>query len=165
MEQPVPTPLAQGNHTPSRPPRDAVELAVDVLSDRWTFLILREAFFGVRRFGQMQRNLGIARNVLAQRLRRLVEDGMFERVLYRADPDWYEYRLTERALALYPAIIALMRWADEYLAGDDEGGGLELIHRSCGQVADPYLACAHCHEPLTARDIEPRVRPAGERTG
>ena len=98
---------------PSDPaPRDAVALAVDVLSDRWTFLILREAFFGVRRYGQMQRNLGIARNVLADRLRQLVADGMFERVRYRTDPDWYEYRLTERALDLYPAIVALMRWAD-----------------------------------------------------
>jgi DNA-binding HxlR family transcriptional regulator len=85
-------------------PRDAVALAVDVFSDRSTFLILREAFYGVRRFGQMQRNLGIARNVLADRLRQLVGDGMLERVRYRTDPDWYEYRLTERALDLYPVI-------------------------------------------------------------
>ena len=98
--------LPKGNHTPVRPPRDAVELAVDVLSDRWTFLILREAFFGVRRYGQMQRDLGIARNVLAARLKQLVADGMLERVRYRTDPDWYEYRLTERALDLYPAIVA-----------------------------------------------------------
>ena len=94
------------NQVPARPPRDAVELAVDVfLSDRWTFLILREAFFGVRRYGQMQRNLGIARNVLADRLRQLVANGMFERVRYRTDPDWYEYRLTERALDVYPVIV------------------------------------------------------------
>ena len=104
--------MPKGNHTPATPPRDAVELAVDVLSDRWTVLILREAFFGVRRYGQMQRNLGIARNVLADRLRQLVADGMFERVRYRTDPDWYEYRLTERALDLYPVIIGLMRWAE-----------------------------------------------------
>ena len=67
---------------PTRPPRDSVESAVDVLTDRWTFLIMREAFFGVRRYGQMQRNLGIARNVLAQRLRRLVANGMLKRVWY-----------------------------------------------------------------------------------
>jgi DNA-binding HxlR family transcriptional regulator len=144
--------LPRGNHTPARPPRDAVELAVDVLSDRWTFLILREAFFGVRRYGQMQRNLGIARNVLADRLRQLVDDGMFERVRYRTDPDWYEYRLTERALDLYPVIVGLMRWAGRHLADEEEeGGGLELVHRSCGAPADPYLACSHCHEPLTGR--------------
>ena len=146
--------MPKGNHTPVRPPRDAVELAMDVLSDRWTFLILREAFFGVRRYGQMQRNLGIARNVLADRLRHLVADGMLERVRYRTDPDWYEYRLTERALDLYPAIVALMRWADKHLADGEDITAVRLIHRSCGKPADPYLACAHCHEPLRARDIE-----------
>lgn len=133
-----------------------------MLSDRWTFLILREGFFGVRRYGQMQRNLGIARNVLADRLKQLVSDGMFDRVRYRTDPDWYEYRLTDRALDLYPVIVGLMRWAERNLgAEDDDGTTLELIHRSCGEPADPYLACSHCHEPITARDIEPKVRAAG----
>src|SRR5215216_2815505 len=106
---------------------------MDVLSDRWTFLILREAFLGVRRYGEMQRNLGIARNVLADRLRRLVANEMFERVRYRTDPDWYEYRLTERALDLYPVIVGLMRWADRHLAAAPDAQALELIHRSCGK--------------------------------
>lgn len=151
--------MPKGNHTPARPPRDAVELAIDVLSDRWTFLILREAFFGVRRYGQLQRNLGIARNVLADRLRKLVDDGMFERVRYRTDPDWYEYRLTERALDLYPVIVGLMRWAERHLAGEqDDVLALDLVHRGCGHPADPYLACAHCHQPLTGRDVDARVR-------
>jgi DNA-binding HxlR family transcriptional regulator len=131
---------------------------MDVLSDRWTFLILREAFFGVRRYGQMQRNLGIARNVLAERLRRLVGNGMLERVRYRTDPDWYEYRLTERALDLYPVIVGLMSWADRHLGGGEEIVALQLVHRSCGRPANPYLACSHCHKPLTARDIDPKVR-------
>lgn len=152
--------MPRRNQTPVRPPRDAVELAVDVLSDRWTFLILREAFFGVRRYGQMQRDLGIARNVLAARLRRLVADGMLERVRYRTDPDWYEYRLTERALDLYPVIVGLMRWAQRHLDADGDAAALELVHRSCGEPAEPYLSCAHCHEPLTARDIVPRVASA-----
>jgi DNA-binding HxlR family transcriptional regulator len=157
--------LPKGNHAPVRPPRDSVERAVDVLSDRWTFLILREAFFGVRRYGQMQRHLGIARNVLAERLRQLVADGMFERVRYRTDPDWYEYRLTERALDLYPVIVGLMRWADRHLGTDDDAIALQLVHRSCGKPADPYLACAHCHEPLDARDIDAKVRPPRDAAG
>jgi len=147
--------LRSGNHTPARPPRDAVELALDVLTDRWTFLILREAFFGVRRYGELQRNLGIARNVLADRLRKLVADGMLDRVRYRTDPDWYEYRLTERALDVYPAIVGLMNWANRHLGAGDAVAPLRLVHRTCGEPADPYLACSHCHEPLTARDIEP----------
>jgi DNA-binding HxlR family transcriptional regulator len=120
---------------------------------------VREAFFGVRRYGQLQRNLGIARNVLAERLRQLVSDGMLERVRYRTNPDWYEYRLTERALDLYPVIVGLMRCADRHLATEDDAAALELIHRSCGKPAEPYLACSRCHEPLTARDITPTLRP------
>ena len=157
--------MPSGNHRPARPPRDAVELAVDVLTARWTFLILREAYFGVRRYGQMQRNLGIARNVLADRLRQLVADGMFERVRYRTDPDWYEYRLTERALDLYPVIVGLMRWADQHLPTDEDAAAIELVHRSCGKPAEPYLACSHCHERLTARDINPTVRPPARSPG
>ena len=151
--------LPKGKHTPVRPPRDAVELAMDVLSDRWTFLILREGFYGVRRYGQMQRSLGIARNVLADRLRHLVAEGMFDRVRYRTDPDWYEYRLTDRALDLYPVIVGMMRWADRHFTDDHEDViGLDLVHRTCGARADPYLACSHCHEPLDGRDIEAKVR-------
>jgi DNA-binding HxlR family transcriptional regulator len=134
---------------------------MDVLSDRWTFLILREAFFGVRRYGQLQRNLGIARNVLAERLRKLVADGMFERVRYRTDPDWYEYRLTGRALDLYPVIIGLMSWADKHLVGEGDVIDVELTHRACGARTEPYLACSHCHEPVSGRDIEATVgRPS-----
>jgi len=124
-----------------------------VFSDRWTFLILREAFYGVRRYGQMQRNLGIARNVLADRLRALVTAGMLERVRYRTEPDWYEYRLTERALDLYPVIVGLLRWSERHLAAEHDVAAPELIHRACGMAAEPYLACSHCHEPLGARDI------------
>jgi DNA-binding HxlR family transcriptional regulator len=131
-----------------------VELALDVFSDRWTFLILREAFYGVRRYGQMQRNLGIARNVLADRLRQLVDAGMLERVRYRRDPDWYEYRLTESARDLYPVIVGLMRWAERHLATERDVPVPNLIHRACGEPARPYLACSHCHEPLNAHDIE-----------
>src|SRR3954469_13948761 len=104
---------------------------MDVLSDRWTFLILREAYFGVRRYGQLQRNLGIARNVLADRLRHLVAEGMFDRARYRTRPAWSEYRLTGRALALYPVIVGLMRWAARHFAaGHEDVLRLELVHRS-----------------------------------
>lgn len=133
---------------------------MDVLSDRWTFLILREGFFGVRRYGQMQRNLGIARNVLADRLKQLVADGMFEKVRYRTDPDWYEYKLTDRAVALYPVILGLMQWASTHLADEHAGRMIELslVHRDCGHATVPYLACSHCHEPVQARDIDATVK-------
>ena len=155
--------MPRRNQAPTQPPRDAVELAMDVLSDRWTFLILREAFFGVRRYGQMQRNLGIARNVLADRLSQLVANGMFEKVRYRTDPDWYEYRLTDRAVDLYPVIVELMRWAGRHLARDSEVIEVRLVHRACGAQTEPYLTCSHCHQPVGARDIEATiVRPPAE---
>ena len=84
----------------TRPDPDAVWRALDIFADRWTFLIVREAFFGVRRYGFFQRNLGIGRNVLADRLSKLVEHGVLKRVRYRTDPDWYEYRLTQAGFEL-----------------------------------------------------------------
>ena len=151
--------MPEKNYPAKRPPRDAVEVAVNVVSDRWTFLILREAFFGVRRYGELQRNLGIARNILADRLKRLVADGMFERVRYRTDPDWYEYRLTERALDLYPVILGLMAWADRHMGAGDDVPTLRLTHRPCGHPAEPELTCAHCHAPLKAQDVDVDVEP------
>ena len=99
-------------------------------------------------------------NEAAQVYKQLVANGMLERVRYRTDPDWYEYRLTERAIDVYPVIVGLMRWAERHLAPEADAGALELIHRACGAPAEPYLACSHCHEPLTGRDIEARV-PTG----
>jgi DNA-binding HxlR family transcriptional regulator len=155
--------LPRRNQAPTKPPRDAVELAMDVLTDRWTFLILREAFFGVRRYGQMQRNLGIARNVLADRLSQLVANAMLDKVRYRTDPDWYEYRLTDRAVDLYPVIVELMRWAGRHLAEGSDVIDVRLTHRGCGEQTEPYLTCSHCHQPVGGRDIEATVvRPSAE---
>src|SRR5262249_49089224 len=84
--------------------------ALELLGERWTLAILRESFAGTRRFTDLQRNLGIARNILAARLRTLVDEGVLERHRYRADPDRYDYVLTDRGRALYPAIEAIVRW-------------------------------------------------------
>ena len=146
-----------------RPQICSIARAMEILGERWTFLILREAFYGVRRFSDMQRNLGIARNILSTRLQTLVGAGIFERRLYQEEPERYEYRLTPAGRGLYPSIVTLMRWAQQHLRTDEEDVvALELVHRSCGRPAEPYLACAHCHEPLTARDIDARVREPGQ---
>jgi DNA-binding HxlR family transcriptional regulator len=131
----------------------AAQEALALLADRWSFLIIREAFSGVHRFGQLQRNLGIARNVLADRLVKLVEHGLLERVRYRTEPDWYEYRLTERGLGLYPAILAFFRWADAHF-GDPRRPAVKIRHRDCGKLTQPLLVCSQCREPLGAKDVE-----------
>jgi DNA-binding HxlR family transcriptional regulator len=92
--------------------------ALELLGERWTFLILRESMNGVQRFTDLQRNLGIARNILASRLRTLVDEGLLERRRYHADPDRYAYVPTERGRALYPAIEAILRWGAEHLADE-----------------------------------------------
>ena len=138
--------------------RDSVARALEVLGDRWTFLILRECFFGMRRFGEFARNLPIARTVLAARLADLVEAGVLDRVRYRTDPDWYEYRLSEMGRDLYGFIVALMAWGDRWL---DEGQGAPLVlhHRTCGHDARPMVSCSACGEALDPHDVEPRPGP------
>jgi DNA-binding HxlR family transcriptional regulator len=131
----------------------AAQQALALLADRWSFLIIREAYRGVHRYGQLQRNLGIARNVLAERLSKLVEHGLLERVRYRTDPDWYEYRLTERGLDLYPAILAFFRWADTHF-GDPERPAIRIRHRACDKLTRPLLVCSECRQPIGARAIE-----------
>src|ERR671934_1397249 len=91
---------------------ESVGRTLELIGERWTLLILREAFFGVRRFGQLARNLGIPRPTLSSRLRTLVDAGLLERVLYARDPDRHEYRLTPAGRDLFPALLALMRGGD-----------------------------------------------------
>ena len=131
---------------------------MEVLGERWTFLIVREAFFGVRRFTELQRNLGIARNILSARLQTLVRAGILDRTRYQDEPERYEYRLTPMGRDLYPAIVSIMRWGDEYLAGDD-GPPLLLLHQDCGHHAEPMTVCSHCREPLDPRKVTPQPGP------
>jgi len=137
--------LARGNCSVAR--------AMEVVGERWTFLVLREAFGGVRRFDDMQRNLGIARNVLADRLARLVEHGVLERQPYQERPVRHEYRLTPKGLDLYPALVGLLQWGDRWLSGR---APVELVHRDCGAVTELQLCCGGCGRPVTARDMERR---------
>ena len=138
-----------------RPVTCSIGRAMEILGERWTFLILRESFYGVRRFSDIQRNLGIARNILSTRLQSLVAAGVLERVLYQEEPERYEYRLTEAGKDLYPAIVTLMRWGDRHLVGDPP---VRLRH-TCGHEADPVLVCAHCHEELDPHDVTPVAAP------
>src|SRR5918911_5096413 len=118
-----------------RPETCSVARAMGVLGERWTFLILRECFYGVRRFSDMQRNLGIARNILSARLQRLVAAGILERRRYQSEPERFEYRLTATGRDLYPAVITIMRWGDEHLLGED--GRPVVLRHTCGHEADP----------------------------
>ncbi len=141
----------------------SVGRTLDTIGDRWTLLVIREAFFGVRRFEQMQRNLGIARNILAARLQRLVGHGILERRRYQERPERFEYRLTQKGLDLYPSLVTLMKWGDTYTADEPGRGPITLVHEKCAHEADPVLACSHCGEPLDARDVRVEPGPGARR--
>jgi len=137
---------------------ESVGRALSLVGERWTLLILREAFFGVRRFGELARNLGIPRPTLSARLKTLVDAGLLERVPTAEDAERHEYRLTEAGRDLFPAIVALMRWSDAHLAGPD-GPPIVLRHHACGEISDPRLTCQHCGQEITAHDVTPEPGP------
>jgi DNA-binding HxlR family transcriptional regulator len=129
----------------------SVARALQVIGDRWSFMIIREAFFRVRRFDELQSRLGIASNVLTDRLNRLVSDGIFDRVLYQTQPDRYEYRFTPKGKDLFGSMIAMLRWGDRWLAREEPP--LILTHLDCGHDFDATVACDHCKKALAAHDM------------
>jgi DNA-binding HxlR family transcriptional regulator len=137
---------------------DSVGRTLSLVGERWTIMILREAFFGVRRYGQFARNLNIPRPTLSLRLRKLVDSGLLDRVLYSTQPDRHEYRLTQAGRDLFPAVIALMRWGDDYLAGP-EGPPIVLRHETCGNPTHPHLTCDVCGEEINTRNVRPERGP------
>jgi DNA-binding HxlR family transcriptional regulator len=136
----------------------SIARTVSILGERWTLVILRQAFLGARRFEDYQRGLGIARNMLADRLRTLVDEEILERRPYSEHPPRFEYRLTAKGRDLYPILVTLMQWGDRY-GGHEEGAPMVLVHETCGHVADPALTCSHCGEPLDPREVRPEPGP------
>ncbi len=137
----------------------SVARSLSVVGDRWTMLILRDAFLGVRRFEDFQNDLGMTRHRLADRLRKLVADGIMKRVEYAQRPKRFEYRLTDKGVDLYPVVVALLRWGDRWMAGAD-GAPIELVHQKCGEHILPAFTCPHCNEELNAREMTARPGPA-----
>lgn len=131
----------------------SIARTVEVVGERWTMLILREAFLGVKRFDQIQRDLGIARNILSDRLGKLVDQGIMEKRRYSERPPRFEYRLTAKGRDLYPIVVTLMQWGDKYTAPD--GAPVVLVHQACGQVTTPQLICDCCGEPVHALNVRP----------
>jgi DNA-binding HxlR family transcriptional regulator len=137
----------------------SIARTLSVIGDRWTLLVLREAFLRTRRFEEFQARLGATRHVLAGRLQKLVEHGIFERVRYQERPPRFEYKLTEKGRDLYPVIVSLLGWGDRWMV-DEAGPPIQLIHRGCGHQMVPVPSCPHCGQPVTARDVAARPGPA-----
>ncbi len=133
----------------------SVARTLEVVGEWWTMLIIREAFFGVRRFDDIQARLGIARNVLATRLQSLIDHGVLDRRPYQQRPERFEYRLTDKGMELYPVLVAMLRWGDRWAMGED-GPPVVLVHKACGKPATPTLTCSECGEELRPHDVRPR---------
>jgi DNA-binding HxlR family transcriptional regulator len=141
-----------------------VQRALAVLGDRWTFVVLREVFNGIRRFDEMRVRTDIPRQVLSARLARLVAEGLLRQEPYR-DPGMrqrQEYRLTRKGLDLYPVLVALNEWGTAYYA-DAEGSPLAFRHRDCGGDVEIVLRCSAGHDVGEVREVAPVPGPGARR--
>ena len=136
----------------------SIARTVDLVGDGWTSLVLREAFYGTTRFDDFERVLGIGRNVLSERLRRLVDEGLLEREAYQQNPPRYDYVLTAKGREFFPILAAMMAWGDRWLA-PSEGPPALLRHRTCGHDMHAEVVCSECREPLELDDVQPRLGP------
>lgn len=134
----------------------AVARGLSVIGDRWTMLIVRECFFGIRRFDQMQEHLGITRHVLADRLRKLEADGVLRREAYQQRPPRYEYRLTDRGKALHPLLVTLMDWANTHVPHEGSAS-VVLLSQETGEPIEPKLVDAQTGHEITHLTVRART--------
>ena len=140
----------------------SVAQTLDVVGEWWTLLVVRNLMFGQRRFEAIQSDLGIARNILSDRLGTLVAHGVVDRVKYQDHPERFEYRLTDKGRDLFPVIAALMAWGDKWAA--PLGKPIDLVHE-CGHVATATVVCDHCGGRLDLKTVKARGGPGWVRPG
>ena len=141
----------------------SIARTLDVVGEWWTLLILRDAFRGTTRFDDFQASLGMARSVLTARLRKLTDQGVLERHAYCEHPPLYEYKLTEKGLALFPVIAAMLHWGDIW-APTPAGPPVVFIHDTCGNVTQPMLTCPHCKGEVSTANTHSEPGPGSRPT-
>ncbi len=135
----------------------SIARTLDVVGEWWAPLILRDVAYGVRRFGEIQDDLGISANVLADRLAGLVAAGILETHLYQQRPERHEYRLTEKGADLIPALLALMRWGDRWTWPDGHGP-VRVVHHDCGHEVDVEVRCETCDRAVEPGELRAKPR-------
>jgi DNA-binding HxlR family transcriptional regulator len=129
----------------------SVARSLELIGERWSLLVIRDVFLGHRRFDEIQSSLGIARNVLASRLGRLMDEGILEKRPYQERPVRYEYFLTEKGLDLWPVLISMLRWGDRHYQ-EDAGPPMLIVHKGCGGEVDDRRICTRCGKFLEVRE-------------
>jgi len=137
----------------------SIAQALEIIGEWWTPLIIRDVSLGLRRFEQIQGDLGISRNILTDRLNKLVEDGILYRTNIAASGTRCDYRLTEKGLDFLPVLMTLMAWGDKWVEQPD-GPYTELVHTTCDHVTHPHLVCDHCGEAITPQTTRSRAGAA-----
>ncbi|WP_010488561.1 winged helix-turn-helix transcriptional regulator [Pseudomonas sp. S9] len=131
---------------------------LSVVGDRWTLLVLRECFMGIRRFDDFEQRLGVTRHLLSDRLKKLVETQVLSKQAYQQRPVREEYRLTAKGRDLYPAIMALVHWGDVHMSEAGEGA-IRHRHLTCGEQMHGLMVCSHCAEPLVPQEVQLEESP------
>ena len=137
--------------------------AMAILGERWTFLVVREVFNGVRRFDDMRVRTAIPRQVLTNRLGLLVDEGILRKEPYQVpgERQRHEYRLTQKGLDLYPVMVAVAEWGNRYLA-DPEGPPIQFVHKDCGAEVHAVLECEAGHSVTEVRDVRTKAGPGAK---
>ena len=137
-----------------------VARSLERVGDEWSVLILRDALYGLTRFDEFQKSLGIAPNILTRRLAALVEAGMLERAQYSEHPPRYEYRLTDAGRDFRTVVLALAAWGNRHFA--HEGLSMMIVDAKTGERADPILVDRKSGRPLTGPDFKVVAGPAAD---
>ena len=136
----------------------SVARALSIVGDRWTLLILRDSFMGVKRFDKFQKNIGLSRHRLTDRLNKLVEYEILRKVPYQEKPLRNEYRLSRKGVELYPVLMTLAKWGDKWMAGED-GPPIEYFHTACNHQMTMELCCSECGELVNPKEVIPKIGP------
>ncbi|MFT7371519.1 MAG: DNA-binding HxlR family transcriptional regulator [Oleiphilaceae bacterium] len=136
----------------------SVARALSIVGDRWTLLILRDSFLGTKRFDKFQKKIGLSRQRLSNRLNKLVDDEILRKVPYQEKPLRHEYRLTRKGVELYPVLMTLAKWGDNWMAGE-AGAPIEYTHTRCQHTMTMNLCCSECGEEINPKEVIPKVGP------
>lgn len=139
----------------------SVARTLSIIGDRWTMLIIRDCFLGTRRFDDFQKQLGLTRHLLTDRLNKLVAADILRKVPQREGSKRHEYRLTAKGIELHPILMTMAAWGDKWMA-DEAGPPLEYIHLVCGEKTQPGTHCSACNASINPRNIQPILGPALE---
>ncbi|MEP3245373.1 MAG: helix-turn-helix domain-containing protein [Sneathiella sp.] len=141
----------------------SIARSLAVFGDRWTLMILRNCFLGVKRFDDFLQDLSVSRTILTDRLNKLVEHGVLEKVPYQTKPTRYDYKLSHKGRDLHPIILAIAEWGDAYYAIDGEPPILRH-HKSCGHDFNSKAVCSECGEVIKPHDVSARRNPKARKT-